>query len=59
MDGGYQRDNQIQIKGLVTNVAESRYNRQTLSFSISELNLERYKYVVQVMIGEQRGEGVR
>lgn len=26
---------------------------------ISDLNLERYKYVVQVVIGEQRGEGVK
>ena len=25
----------------------------------AELNLERYKFVVQVVIGEQRGEGVR
>ena len=25
----------------------------------SELELPRYKYVVQVLIGEQRGEGVR
>ena len=24
-----------------------------------ELNLERYKYVVQVVIGEMRGEGVK
>lgn len=24
-----------------------------------EMNLARYKYVVQVVIGEQRGEGVR
>ena len=24
-----------------------------------ELNLERYKYVVQVVIGEQRGEGAK
>ena len=24
-----------------------------------ELQLDRYKYVVQVVIGEQRGEGVR
>ena len=27
--------------------------------SILELQLERYKYVIQVVIGEQRGEGVR
>eukprot|EP01116_Phalansterium_solitarium_P019463 TRINITY_DN5441_c0_g1_i1.p1 TRINITY_DN5441_c0_g1~~TRINITY_DN5441_c0_g1_i1.p1 ORF type:complete len:136 (-),score=14.56 TRINITY_DN5441_c0_g1_i1:472-879(-) len=26
---------------------------------LKELNLERYKFVVQVVIGEQRGEGVR
>ena len=26
---------------------------------MAELNLERYKYVVQVVIGEQRGEGVK
>lgn len=25
----------------------------------AEMNLPRYKYVVQVVIGEQRGEGVR
>lgn len=25
----------------------------------AEMNLARYKYVVQVVIGEQRGEGVR
>lgn len=30
---------------------------QYLTFS--EMNLARYKYVVQVVIGEQRGEGVR
>lgn len=27
--------------------------------SYAELQLERYKYVIQVVIGEQRGEGVR
>ncbi|CAN0245988.1 unnamed protein product [Ectocarpus fasciculatus] len=26
---------------------------------LKEMNLPRYKYVVQVVIGEQRGEGVR
>ena len=26
---------------------------------LSELQLDRYKYVVQVVLGEQRGEGVR
>lgn len=26
---------------------------------VTEMNLPRYKYVVQVVIGEQRGEGVR
>ncbi|CAM9729537.1 unnamed protein product, partial [Ascophyllum nodosum] len=27
--------------------------------ALKEMNLARYKYVVQVVIGEQRGEGVR
>ena len=27
--------------------------------ALKELNLPRYKYLVQVVIGEQRGEGVR
>ena len=30
-----------------------------LFFAYTELNLERYKFVVQVVIGEQRGEGVK
>lgn len=29
------------------------------SFSFSEEGFERYKMVVQVVIGEQRGEGVK
>lgn len=29
------------------------------SLLLAELNLERYKFVVQVVIGEQRGEGVK
>lgn len=30
-----------------------------LSISIAELELDRYKFIVQVVIGEQRGEGVK
>ena len=28
-------------------------------YFLTELSLERYKFVVQVVIGEQRGEGVK
>ena len=40
-------------------------NFQISSFSIfslhfnAELDLDRYKFIVQVVIGEQRGEGVK
>lgn len=40
-------------------------NFKISSFSISplhfiaELDLDRYKFIVQVVIGEQRGEGVK
>lgn len=32
---------------------------QQLIVTLADLQLERYKYVIQVVIGEQRGEGVR
>ncbi|CAI8051161.1 Dynein light chain Tctex-type protein 2B [Geodia barretti] len=31
----------------------------SIKTKLKELNLDRYKYVVQVVIGEQRGEGVK
>ena len=40
------------------NYVSQSYAR-TCIYSLSELNLERYKYVVQVVVGEQRGEGVK
>lgn len=32
---------------------------ETIKARLKELELDRYKYVVQVVIGEQRGEGVK
>ncbi|KAH9512396.1 Tctex1 domain-containing protein 2 [Bulinus truncatus] len=31
----------------------------TIKFKLKELNYDRYKFIVQVVIGEQRGEGVK
>ena len=46
---------------LVTFCAElSKELREKLHKELgTELGLDRYKYVVQVVIGEQRGEGVK
>ncbi len=32
---------------------------ETIKASLKELDWDRYKYVVQVVIGEQRGEGIK
>jgi hypothetical protein len=31
----------------------------TIKDKLKDLNLKRYKYVVQIVLGEQRGEGVK
>ena len=41
------------IQTLTKDIAES------VKWKLKELNLPRYKYIVQVTIGEQRGQGIR
>lgn len=47
---------QTKLKGVYPKIVVT-INRDF--FLLSDLQLDRYKYVVQVVIGEQRGEGVR
>lgn len=37
----------------------SKHISDTVKEKLKDLDLERYKFVVQVVIGEQRGEGVK
>ena len=41
------------IQTITKDIAES------VKWKLKELNLPRYKYIVQVTIGEQRGQGIR
>jgi len=55
------------LKAKLTNVTYHADNTSTwtreiaddIKMRLKELGLERYKFVVQVVIGEQKGEGVR
>ena len=44
---------------LIKYILGRQCTKYILFFAYTELNLERYKFVVQVVIGEQRGEGVK
>ena len=47
------------LKGGINVVWIYTQKRIDVALPSSDLNLDRYKYAVQVVIGEQRGEGVK
>ena len=47
------------LKGRINVVWIYTQKRIDVALPSSDLNLDRYKYAVQVVIGEQRGEGVK